>query len=422
MSAPAVSAVSRQDRLGWRAFVPWLLSLVVLLAIPMLTRSGTTFTVLNVIAINIVFALSYNMQLGQAGLFSFGHAVFYGFGGYAAIHAMNAIEAAGAEGTGFWAGFPVYALPLVGMAAGVIAAFVIGWPFCRRGGIAFAMITLGLGELIAAGSEMFPSIFGGEPGVYGNRMVGPVWFGLELAQPADVYWFMAFWVFVAALAMWAFTRTPLGRMSNAVRDNAERIRFIGYSPHNIRFLVFIVSSGFAGLAGGMTAVNYEIMTPNTMGLLFSGMVLLMAAIGGLGMFYGPIVGAILFTVMNSLLSDYTNASVFYIGLVFLVIVMFAPDGLAGGIEKVRQSYAAGSLLKSLPGWAGGALGSVFIALGLITLMELGYQGRYGQARLAQVLGLDFNPYTLTGWVIMVVLLIVGYGILRIVRKHQEAEQ
>lgn len=418
-----LTAVAPQiHRFKWRGLAPWLISLVVLLVIPAITQSGTAFTLMNVIAINIVFALSYNMLLGQGGMLSFGHAVFFGFGGYAAMHAMKAIGDAAVAGSGFWAHFPVVALPLVGLIAGGITAFVIGWPFCRRGGTAFAMITLGLGELVAAGAQMFPSIFGGESGVFGDRTVGPQWFGLQLFQPADVYWFMAFWVFVAVLAMWAFTRTPLGRMSNAVRDNPERLQFIGYQPRNVRFMVFMASGAFGGLAGGMAAVNYEIFTPQSLGLGPSGLALLMAAVGGLGVFYGPIVGAILITLMNSLLSDFTDASILYVGIVFLSIVMFAPRGLGGGIEAARVAWREGRLVRRLPGWLGSFAAVVLSALGLIALVELVYQLRHGQDELAQIMGLNFDPTAPWGWIAMVVLLVAGYGVHRATDKFRESNE
>ena len=404
----------------WRALAPWLISLLVLLVIPMLVSGNGTFSIINLIAINIVFALSYNMLLGQGGMLSFGHAVFFGLGAYGAIHVMNLIGDAGYDGQGFWAHFPVYLLPLVGFATGALAALLVGWPFCRRAGTAFAMITLGLGELVAAGSQMFPTVFGGEAGVFSNRMVGPVWFGLELAQPADVYWFSAFWVLLAVFAMWAFTRTPLGRLSNAVRDNAERLQFIGYPPRNLRFLVFIAAGGFAGLGGGMAAVNYEIVTPESLGLLTSGLALLMAAVGGLGVFYGPIVGAILVTVMNSLLSDYTDASILYVGLVFLAVVMFAPSGLGGGIEQVRQAWRRGDLAAHLPGWLGGALAVVLIALGLVGTIELVYQLSHGRDKLAQVLGLQPDPSSPLVWLGVVALFAAGYGVARASKNYREA--
>ena len=317
----ATAVATSSPSMPWRSLMPWVISLAVMAVLPFLFEGGTAFTLMNVIGINIVFAMSYNMLLGQGGMLSFGHAVFFGMGSYAAMHAMNGIDEASYTGEGFWAHIPVVSMPLVGMIAGGLVALVIGWPFCRRAGTAFAMITLGLGELVAAAGQMFPSLFGGEAGIFANRMVGPQWFGLELSSARDVYGFIAFWTLVAVAAMWAFTRTPLGRMSNAVRDNPDRMAFIGYQPRNIRYLIFIASGSFGGLAGGMAAVNYEIITPESLGLIPSGMALLMAAVGGLGVFYGPIVGAIVVTLINSMLSDYTDASVSYTHLTLPTILL-----------------------------------------------------------------------------------------------------
>ena len=121
-----ITAVApRQNRFSWRALSPWLISAAVLLILPFVLDSGTAFTLMNVIAVNIVFALSYNMLLGQGGLLSFGHAVFFGLGSYAAMHAMNAIDEASYAGEGFWAHIPVVSMPLVGMIAGGLVALVL---------------------------------------------------------------------------------------------------------------------------------------------------------------------------------------------------------------------------------------------------------------------------------------------------------
>ena len=415
----ATAVATSSPSMPWRSLMPWVISLAVMAVLPFLFEGGTAFTLMNVIGINIVFAMSYNMLLGQGGMLSFGHAVFFGMGSYAAMHAMNAIDEASYTGEGFWAHIPVVSMPLVGMIAGGLVALVIGWPFCRRAGTAFAMITLGLGEMVAAAGQMFPSVFGGEAGIYGNRMVGPQWFGLELAQATDVYWFMAFWTFLAVFAMWAFTRTPLGRMSNAVRDNPDRLQFIGYPPRNIRFMIFIASGSFGGLAGGMAAVNYEIITPEALGLIPSGLALLMAAVGGLGVFYGPIVGAIVVSLMNSMLSDYTEASILYVGLVFLAIVMFAPRGLGGGIEQVRVAAREGTLGKRLPGWLTGAVAVVLISLGLVLLIELLFQWRHGDDEFAQFFGLNFVAESVMSWVWALIMFAAGVAVMRVTKKFRE---
>lgn len=420
MSARSATGVSGGASPGWRSGLPWAVCLVVLMLIPFFVTSRAAFVIMNTIAIYMVFALSYNILLGQAGMLSFGSAVFYGVGGYAAIHAMNAIGLASEAGSGFWAFFPVYFMPLVGFLAGAVVAFVIGWPCVKKGGVAFAMITLGVGELIATGSRMLPSISGGETGVSTDRVVGPVWFGYELLTPEDVYWFMVAWLMVAALAMWAFTRTPLGRMSNAVRDNHERLRFIGYPPQTLRFMIFIVSGGFGGLAGGMAAVNYEIMTPDTMGLVTSGTILLVTAIGGGSTFYGPMLGAVLFVFMNSVLIEYTRASVFYLGLLFLLVIMFAPKGLAGGVEGMRDAWRSAALGSRIPGWLGSAGATALFIAGAILLVELTYELRSGPGELLGMLGMHFEPTAPQGWILGLALVSLGYAVRRVTRTLREA--
>lgn len=396
----------------------WPLALVIALAIPFTSHSAGLFSILNLIAINIVFALSYNMLLGEGGLLSFGHAVFYGFGGFFAMHAMVAIGTAGSA----WAHFPVLALPLIGFVGGAVVAVVVGWPICKHGGLAFAMITLGVGMLVASGSNLFPSFFGGTTGIFGDRTAGPAWFGWKLVHAVDVYWFMVFWVFVAALCMWAFTRTPLGRLANAMRDNAMRLRFIGYEPRNVRFLLFVAAGAFAGMAGAMATVNEEIANSTSLSLTISGLVLLMAAIGGFGTFYGPIIGAALVTLMNSSLSNYTNASEFYIGLVFLSIVTFASRGLAGGLEKGWAALRGGQIGSRIPGWLALWLGVLLIILGLIVFVETIYQVQNGPDTVVAALDISFNPRAIWSWVAILVLCGGGYGVLRLARRAPEADE
>ncbi len=382
-----------------RLALPWLAGIVVLVLLPSIFPSRTALSVMNAIGIQLVFALSYNMLLGQGGMLSFGHAVYFGLGGYGAIHVMRLIE----EGL---VDFPVFGLPLVGFAVGLLAGAVIGWPSCRRAGVPFAMISLGIGELVAAAGFMFVSVFGGEEGISGDRMVGPEAFGLSLGPIGEVYWFIAFWAFVACLAMWAFTRTPLGRLSNAVRDNPQRAEFIGFNPQRVRYLVFTIAGGFAGLAGGMSSVNYEILTPETFSALVSGAVLIMAFIGGIGTFYGPILGAVLIVIMQSLLSDYTEAWQFYIGILFMVIVMFAPGGLAGLVERVRLAIRRGELASMAPLWGLGVAAAMAMTLGLIILVELVFRWREHSEPM-ELLGFPISHQSVLGWALAAVLLGLG---------------
>ena len=388
--------------------LPFVVMGAVLAAIPLVGPSRTAYSLLNAIGINVVFALSYNMLLGRAGLLSFGHAVYFGLGGYAAIHAMIAIE----DEVGLFSVVPVFALPLVGFAGGAIAGAVIGWPSCRRAGIPFAMISLGIAELVAAAGFLFVSVFGGEGGVSGDRMNGPEAFGLSLGPIEEVYWFVAFWTLAGTVAIFAFSRTPLGKMGEATRDNPERVMFVGYDPQRVRYMVFIAAGGFAGLAGGMAAVNYEIFTPLSLSVAPSGLVLLMAYTGGIRFFWGPILGAVVLTVMQSSLSDLTEAWLLYLGVLFIAVVMFAPDGLAGVLAAAWRGTAGAGAGPRLRRWARVTAAAALAFLGLVVLVEVAVRWSNGYGEVFEPWGVALPPGAALTWALALGPLAAGLWLLR----------
>jgi branched-chain amino acid transport system permease protein len=408
-------APSATDKFRQRV-LPFIVMIVLLVAIPLFDPSRTMNSLIAAMGINIVFALSYNMLLGRAGLLSFGHAVYFGLGGYAVLHAMNAI---GAGSSGFWAGFPVFMLPVIGFAAGALAGVVIGWPSCKRSGVPFAMISLGVAELVASAGYMFGSIFGGEMGVTSDRMVGPRLFGLSMGPVEDIYWFVAFWTFLGTLGIYAFTRTPLGKMSEATRDNPERVQFVGYNPDRVRYLVFIFAGAFAGLAGGMSAVNYEIFTPESLSLAPSGLVLLMAYIGGIRYFTGPIMGAVLLTYMQSMLSDYSEAWLLYLGLLFIAIVMYAPGGVAGIVYGLLGIQRRGGTDGVLARRAKQAAGVALAFTGLVILVEIAVRWSNGYGEVFEPFGLHLGIDTPLSWFLIAGFFAAGFGVLRMARDIEE---
>ncbi len=301
----------------------WLAAIALLLVLPHVPGFSSNFgrSLLSQMGIATVFALSYNLLLGQTGLLSFGHAVYFGLGGFAAIHLMRAINAG--------LGIPMPLVPLAGAASGLLFGILFGSLTTRRAGVVFALISLGVGELVFAASGMLQSLSGGEGGITANRVAAPHPFGINFASQLQVYYLIAFWAVIAAWLMLAFTRTPVGRMCNAIRDNPERAAFVGYDPQRVRFIVFAVAAMFAGLAGGLHAVNYEIVAMDAVGTARSSIVLLMVYIGGEAYYVGAILGAIVITWLQVSLSDYTTAWQLYLGLFFMAIVLFAPGGLAG---------------------------------------------------------------------------------------------
>ena len=343
----------------------WAGYLLVLLALPQFFDSILSISIFNQMAIAIIFALSYNMLLGQGGMLSFGHAVYFGLGGFLAVHTLILIE----NGSVY---FSIIFIPLVGGIFGLLAAIFIGSFSTRKAGTVFAMISLGIGELIAASSLIFVSFFGGEAGVSGDRTFGPLFFGVDFAQDLAIYYLAAIWVFIATVFMYLFTQTPAGRMANAVRDNPERAEFIGYSARRVRFISFCASGLFAGIAGGLFALNYEFITEENLNAATSGRVLLMAYIGGLGYFIGPIIGAVVLTLMNSLLSNYSELWLLYLGVLFLLTVMFLPRGFAGLIMMHQVAWLRGTLRRlALPYLITGIPAFIFI-LASVAMIELSH--------------------------------------------------
>ncbi|WP_010137818.1 branched-chain amino acid ABC transporter permease [Oceanicola sp. S124] len=383
--------------------VPLILFAVVLLVIPLFNPSRSMVTLLNHMGITIVFALSYNMLLGRAGLLSFGHAVYMGLGGYFAVHVMNWV----AEGSGFWGAVPIFSMPAFGFGAGALAGAIIGWPSCRRSGTPFAMISLGVAELVAAAGFMFDSLFGGEMGISADRMGGPEFAGLSLGPVDEVYWFIAFWTFIGVLGTYAFTRTPLGKLSEATRDNPERVEFVGYNPQRVRYLVFIFAGAFAGMAGGMSAVQDEIFTPESLSLIPSGAILIATYVGGIRYFTGPIMGAIVMTYMGSNLSDYTVGWLLYLGLMFVGVVMFLPNGIAGIVYGTADTLRAGRLGEVWQSWLLRLAGLALIATSVITIVEVAFRWSEGYGEVFEPFGLHLgtdNPLT---WALGVLPLVLG---------------
>ena len=358
---PLALGAARTGRV--RLYGAWLVAAVVLALLPQVLRVPAAVPVLNQMGIATIFALSYNMLLGQGGMLSFGHAVYLGVGGFVAAHALNLATRHGLP-------LPVALVPLVGAVTGLAFAALFGTFSTRRAGTVFAMISLGIAEMMAASSLIFDGFFGGEEGITTNRAKASTLLGLAFNTDRDVYYLIAFWVLVSALAMYAFSRTPVGRMANAVRDNAERAEFVGYSQWVVRYLVFCAAGFFAGLAGGLFAVNYEIVTADTMGVGASGGVLLMTYIGGVGTFAGPIVGAVIFTFLQSMLSDYTAVWLLYVGLLFLAAVLFVPAGLVGVLAMHAPAWRGRRARRLVgPYLLAGAL-TLATAVGLIGSLEL----------------------------------------------------
>lgn len=405
-SAARVQATARGSNL--RFYGIWLIAAVALFVLPLIFSSGGSLTSFSLIGISIVFALSYNILLGQTGLLSFGHAVYYGLGAFLAIHVMNAVVAHQ------WP-IPLPFIPLFGGIGGFGFAAIIGWVMTKRAGTVFAMISLGVGELVASSSLILRSVFGGEAGITTDRTTLPHMFGWSFASQLQIYYLIAFWLMVSAVAMYALSRTPLGRICNAVRDNPERVEFIGYDPHVVRYLAGCFAGLFAGVAGGLAAINFEIANSAYLGASQSGLVLFATFIGGTAHFFGPVLGAILVTYLQLGLTSVTTVWQLYFGIIFIGIVMFAPNGIAGLVMMHRPLIRARTLGMMVPSYLLSLVPTLALASGVVLAIETvaHYTDGEGEGKVIHLFGVAFDSTAPLTWAIAAVLIIGGFFIARL---------
>jgi branched-chain amino acid transport system permease protein len=380
----------------------WSAYAAVLLLAPLVFSKGGGLTLLSQMGTVMIFGLSYNMLLGQGGMLSFGHAVYSGLGAFIAIHAMN-MAAAGQLPV------PTSLIPLVGGVAGMGFGVLFGYVTTRRAGTTFAMITLGLVELVFASALMFPGFFGGEGGVTTNRVIGKAVLGITYGPQIQVYYLIAAWLFACTAAVYAFTHTPLGRMVNAVRDNPERVEFIGYDTQWVRYLVLILSSFFAGIAGGLSAINFEIVSAENVSAIRSGSILLFTFIGGIGFFFGPLLGAIVGILFSVLLSDYTPAWQLYLGLFFVLLVRYAPGGLGSLIMLLLRAAKYGQWRRIAGPLARVCLAVLPALLGFIAGVEMVYHVTMEAANgsVKQLFGMQADTHSALPWCVAGGLLLAG---------------
>jgi branched-chain amino acid transport system permease protein len=380
----------------WSAFA------LILVFAPLVFNKGASLSILSQIGTVMIFGLSYNMLLGQGGMLSFGHAVYSGLGAFFAIHAMNH--------AGLTHLMPTSLIPLVGGIAGMGFGILFGYVTTKKSGTTFAMITLGLVELVFASSLMFPEFFGGEGGVTTNRVRGDTIFGISYGPQIQVYYLIAAWLFISTIAMFAFTQTPLGRMVNAVRDNPERVEFVGYNTQWVRYLTLILSAFFAGISGALSAINFEIVSAENVSAIRSGSVLLFVFIGGIGFFFGPLLGAVVGIFFSVMLSDFTPAWQLYLGLFFILLVRYAPAGLASLILLLLRVAKFGHWARVWPPLLMLCAVSLVGLLGLVCSIEMLYHLTLEAAANGSVMtrfGVAIDAKGWVPWEITIAMLAIG---------------
>ena len=390
----------------------WSLFAIVLIFAPLIFTSNLSGTMLAQMGIAIIACLSYNILLGQGGMLSFGHAVYTGLGSFVAIHVLNSITAGTSQ-------IPVSLLPLVGGFAGIGFAILLGYVTTKKSGTPFAMITLGVAELVFAMSLMFSEFFGGEAGISGNRVAGPTVWGISYGPQIQIYYLIAIYTFFCVALMYAFTQTPLGRILNAVRDNPERVEFIGYNTQRVRYFAFIIAGFFAGISGGLGALNFEIVTSEVVGAGRSGGYLLFTFVGGATFFFGPIIGGILMVLAFVLLSELTKAWLLYLGLLFLFMVMYAPGGIASLIMMNLRVAAFGKLKQIWVSYLGMFVTAFVALIGAGAMIEMVYHLQLNSALgdNLKFMGIVLNAKGVDSWFGSAFVMLTGLGLFEAIRRH-----
>ena len=383
-------------------FLLFSILLLFLLFLPNIFTSSFALTLFSKMGVLIIFSVAYNMLLGQTGLLSFGHAIYFGLAGYASIHILSAINES------YLPSLPLILLPFIGAFVGLMLGICIGYLSTKRLGTAFAMISLGFCELVTALTLIFVVFFNGEDGIQADRVTGNEFLGFTYGPQSEVYYLILFWCIISVSLMYLLTKTPFGRMCNAVRDNQQRAEFVGYNVRKVRWLAFSLSAMFAGAAGSLHAINYEHIGFESVSLVQSGLVLFMAYIGGIGNFLGPILGAISLTYLDTMLSDITEAWVLYYGIIFVLVIAYAPQGISGIImvhEPIIRNNP--SLLKKLVfPYTIFLVSIIILTIGFTSIIELIHSLKSSKDNL-KVYWLYINNNNIFIWMLFSLIFISG---------------
>jgi branched-chain amino acid transport system permease protein len=285
-----------------------------------------------------LYAVSYNLLLGHAGLLSFGHAMFFGTGAYTTAISLIHIE-----------GLPIYGAILLSVLSTTVVGLVFGGLLLRHKGSYFALLTLAFNALFHAVASKWSSITGGDDGLNITRPDLHLGFTtINMDNVTVFYFFTLICVGTVILFCWYFTRTAMGETVLLLRENEERMKFIGYNTNTTRLILFTFTGALAGFAGSFYALFFEFTSVSAISIDMTTTVLLMTFIGGTGTFGGPILGAVVFTYLQDFLSDITDRWPLIMGLIFIVMVLYVPRGTSGVISILKAHLFAGKN-KGTPG-------------------------------------------------------------------------
>lgn len=308
--------------------LPMLLAVAVFLSTPLwITQAGLYQYLALEIMIWVLFAMGYNLLLGFTGLPSFGHGAFFGIGAYAFGLLQHKIW------PNLWFDL-VGAVVVTAVLGGLVALFI-----SHRRGIYYSLLTIAFGQVFWFIANKWSSVTGGEDGLLSiKRLPADLGFvSFDLASNNALFFFCLILFALVLVGLWRLIHSPLGRIFSAIKQNETRASFVGYNVWLYKWLAFTISTAVAGLAGAMFAMAQQSAYPNVMSLQTSGFVVMMVLIGGgLVSFWGALIGATFFILARDLLGAYTETWLLWYGLVFMVMVLFKPEGIAGAWQAWRN--------------------------------------------------------------------------------------
>jgi branched-chain amino acid transport system permease protein len=271
-----------------------------------------------------LFALGFNVCLGYTGMLSFGHAAYFGAGAYMAGIALIRIW------DNIW--FSLFCAFIIGG----FLALLLGYLCIKRRGIYFAMLTLAFAQLIYFVAFQWVDMTGGDNGLRNIPAVSLSFFSLDIDiyTPLRFYFFVLGFVFLSILALNLILQSPFGHVLQAVRENDRRAQSCGYEVSNVRWLAFILSGAISGLAGGLYALYLHFVGIESLYYSTSGQVIMMTLLGGMGSFIGPFIGAGIFLYLEDVLSAVTPNWMIFLGVIFVLCVLFFPSGVWGTIKNL----------------------------------------------------------------------------------------
>ena len=283
------------------------------------------------IIIFALFAVSYNLLLGYAGLLSFGHAAFFGLGAFTTAVAVINIP-----------GLSLWNAVLISVLITVVAGFVLGSLLLRTKGTYFALLTLAFNALLYALATKWHSVTGGDDGLSITRPdLGLGFTNISLSSLTNFYYLSLIIIGLAIVFCWYFTHTAMGKTVLLMRENEERMKFLGYNTSISRLILFVFTGAMAGLAGSFYTLHFQFVSISAISVDMTTAIVLMVFVGGTKTFWGPILGVLVYIILQNYLSDITDRWPLFMGFIFIFMVLFIPSGLSGVIMDIKQRFSHG---------------------------------------------------------------------------------